>query len=28
MGPLEWVLRWATLAHRVPMRLTAAEPAA
>ena len=28
MGPLEWVLRWATLGHRVPIRLTTAEPAA
>jgi uncharacterized protein len=28
MGPLEWALRWATLGHRVPIRLTTAEPAA
>jgi uncharacterized protein len=28
MGPLEWALRWATLGHRVPIRLTIAEPAA
>jgi uncharacterized protein len=28
MGPLEWVLRWATLGHRVPIRLTTAAPAA
>jgi uncharacterized protein len=27
MGPLEWVLRWATLGHRVSIRLTMAEPA-
>lgn len=28
MGPLEWALRWATFGHRVPIRLTTAEPAA
>jgi uncharacterized protein len=28
VGPLEWVLRWATLGRRVPIRLTSAEPAA
>jgi len=28
MGPLEWVLRWATLGRRVPIRLTSSEPAA
>jgi uncharacterized protein len=28
MGPLEWVLRWATVGRRVPIRLTSAEPAA
>jgi uncharacterized protein len=28
MGPLEWMLRWATLGHRVPIRLTTGEPAA
>jgi len=28
MGPLEWALRWATLGHPVPIRLTRAEPAA
>ena len=28
MGPVEWVLRWATLGQRVPIRLTSVEPAA
>jgi uncharacterized protein len=28
MGPLEWVLRWAMVGRRAPIRLTAAEPAA
>jgi uncharacterized protein len=28
MGPVEWVLRWATLGRRGPLRLTSAEPAA
>jgi uncharacterized protein len=28
MGPVEWVLRWATLGRRGPIRLTSAEPAA
>ena len=28
MGPVEWVLRWATLGRRVPIRLTSVEPAA
>lgn len=27
MGPLEWALRWATLGHRVPIRLTTVERA-
>ena len=28
MGPIEWVLRWATRGQRVPLRLTTPEPAA
>jgi uncharacterized protein len=28
VGPLEWLLRWATLGHRVPIRLTTVERAA
>jgi uncharacterized protein len=28
VGPLEWAVRWAMLGHRVPLRLTTAEPPA